>query len=82
MMVFSEQQESSFSLDLHEFEQVLLESGKDIDVSGHSMPNLIYVTREKSITSPHHYKAGALNTLVRFPNKFGDYPNLVVNPTY
>ncbi|XP_027164171.1 cellulose synthase-like protein G3 [Coffea eugenioides] len=45
--------------------QVLLQSGKDIDVSGHSMPNLIYVTREKSITSPHHYKAGALNTLLR-----------------
>jgi hypothetical protein len=31
------------------------------------MPNLIYVSREKSRTSPHHFKAGALNVLVRFP---------------
>jgi len=28
------------------------------------MPNLIYVSREKSKVSPHHFKAGALNTLV------------------
>ncbi|KAL3506593.1 hypothetical protein ACH5RR_031975 [Cinchona calisaya] len=45
--------------------QVLLESGKDKDVTGHSMPNLIYVSRQKSSTSPHHFKAGALNTLLR-----------------
>ncbi|KAG7546389.1 Cellulose synthase [Arabidopsis suecica] len=29
------------------------------------MPNLIYVSREKSKVSPHHFKAGALNTLLR-----------------
>ncbi|GMQ05846.1 hypothetical protein CsSME_00050692 [Camellia sinensis var. sinensis] len=29
------------------------------------MPNLIYVSRHKSKTSPHHFKAGALNALVR-----------------
>lgn len=45
--------------------QVLLESCKDKDVTGHPMPNLIYVSREKSRTSPNHFKAGALNTLVR-----------------
>lgn len=28
------------------------------------MPNLVYVSREKSKTYPHHFKAGALNTLV------------------
>ena len=28
------------------------------------MPNLIYVSREKNGASPHHFKAGALNTLV------------------
>lgn len=46
--------------------QVLLESGKHEDISGNSMPNLIYVSRQKSTTSPHHFKAGALNALVSF----------------
>ncbi|KAL3532892.1 hypothetical protein ACH5RR_006413 [Cinchona calisaya] len=45
--------------------QVLLESCKDKDISGNSMPNLIYVSREKSKTSQHHFKAGALNALIK-----------------
>ncbi|XP_008807239.2 cellulose synthase-like protein G3 [Phoenix dactylifera] len=45
--------------------QVLLESSKDADIMGDALPNLIYVSREKNITSPHHFKAGALNALVR-----------------
>ncbi|KAM3270694.1 cellulose synthase-like protein G2 isoform X1 [Capsicum chacoense] len=45
--------------------QVLLERDKDKDVKGFSIPNLIYVSREKSTTSPHHFKAGALNALLR-----------------
>ncbi|XP_075671691.1 cellulose synthase-like protein G3 isoform X1 [Castanea sativa] len=45
--------------------QVLLDNSKDKDISGHLMPSLIYVSREKCRTSPHHFKAGALNALVR-----------------
>ncbi|KAL7159880.1 hypothetical protein ABFS83_01G056700 [Erythranthe nasuta] len=45
--------------------QVLLNSSKDKDVTGECMPNLVYVSREKRKTSPHHFKAGALNTLLR-----------------
>ncbi|XP_050268946.1 cellulose synthase-like protein G3 isoform X2 [Quercus robur] len=45
--------------------QVLLDNSKDKDISGHLMPSLIYVSREKSRTSPHHFKAGALNALLR-----------------
>ncbi|KAM7279532.1 hypothetical protein ACFE04_006666 [Oxalis oulophora] len=46
--------------------QVLLDSSKHKDITGqHYMPNLIYVSREKSSTSPHHFKAGALNALLR-----------------
>ncbi|KAI7989419.1 Cellulose synthase-like protein G3 [Camellia lanceoleosa] len=45
--------------------QVLLETGRDKDITGESMPNLIYVSRHKSKTSLHHFKAGALNALVR-----------------
>ncbi|XP_047337464.1 cellulose synthase-like protein G3 [Impatiens glandulifera] len=45
--------------------QVILENKKDKDKSGVPMPNLIYVAREKSKMSTHHFKAGALNTLLR-----------------
>ncbi|CAN4096327.1 unnamed protein product [Withania somnifera] len=45
--------------------QVLLDSVKDKDTKGYSIPNLIYVCREKSTTSLHHFKAGALNALLR-----------------
>ncbi|XAR55157.1 Cellulose synthase (UDP-forming) [Bertholletia excelsa] len=45
--------------------QVLLDSSRDKDVSDQTMPNLIYMSREKSKTSPHHFKAGALNALLR-----------------
>ncbi|NP_001312567.1 cellulose synthase-like protein G3 [Nicotiana tabacum] len=45
--------------------QVLLESGKDRDITGDEMPNLIYLSREKSKNSPHYFKAGALNALLR-----------------
>ncbi|KAB1212587.1 Cellulose synthase-like protein G3 [Morella rubra] len=45
--------------------QVLLERGKDKDITDHGMPNLIYVSREKSRTSFHNFKAGALNVLLR-----------------
>ncbi|OMP02893.1 Cellulose synthase [Corchorus olitorius] len=43
--------------------QVILDRSEDKDVSGNYLPNLIYVSREKSKTSPHHFKAGALNAL-------------------
>ncbi|KAB2620742.1 cellulose synthase-like protein G3 [Pyrus ussuriensis x Pyrus communis] len=45
--------------------QVLLDNSKDRDITGHLMSNLIYVSREKSRASPHHFKAGALNALLR-----------------
>ncbi|XAR55158.1 Cellulose synthase (UDP-forming) [Bertholletia excelsa] len=45
--------------------QVLLDSSRDKDGSDKTMPNLIYLSREKSKTSSHHFKAGALNALLR-----------------
>ncbi|CAH9056808.1 unnamed protein product [Cuscuta epithymum] len=47
----------------HTIIQVLLESASNKDTRGHSMPNLVYVSREKSKSFPHHFKGGALNTL-------------------
>ncbi|OMP02894.1 Cellulose synthase [Corchorus olitorius] len=45
--------------------QVVLDRSKDRDVSGNHLPNLIYVSRQKNKASPHHFKAGALNALLR-----------------
>ncbi|XP_052209376.1 cellulose synthase-like protein G3 isoform X2 [Diospyros lotus] len=36
--------------------QVLLEAREDKDITGQSMPNLVYVSREKSKMSFHHFK--------------------------
>ncbi|XP_078150223.1 cellulose synthase-like protein G3 [Carex rostrata] len=54
--------------------QVLLQSSIDTDIAGHVMPNLIYVSREKSPKSPHHFKAGALNALVRVSSVLTNAP--------
>ncbi|KAL3635771.1 hypothetical protein CASFOL_020318 [Castilleja foliolosa] len=43
--------------------KVLLNCKKDTDIKGGPMPNLIYISRQKSINTTHHFKAGALNTL-------------------
>ncbi|KAK1274813.1 Cellulose synthase-like protein G3 [Acorus gramineus] len=45
--------------------QILLDSERDVDVVGHAMPSLIYVSREKRPCVHHHFKAGALNALTR-----------------
>uniref|UniRef100_A0A0A0KUZ9 Cellulose synthase-like protein G3 n=1 Tax=Cucumis sativus TaxID=3659 RepID=A0A0A0KUZ9_CUCSA len=54
--------------------QVLLESSKNKDISGEALPNLIYVSRQKSLTSHHHFKAGALNTLLRVSTTMTNAP--------
>ncbi|CAN6456151.1 unnamed protein product [Victoria cruziana] len=58
--------------------EVLLASGKDVDAMGHAMPNLVYLSREKSIASRHHFKAGALNTLLRVSSVMSNAP-IVLN---
>lgn len=50
--------------------QILLESDKDRDITGDFMPNLIYVSRQKDSSSPHHFKAGALNALVNLSAEY------------
>nr|XP_034605289.1 cellulose synthase-like protein H1 isoform X1 [Setaria viridis] len=43
--------------------KVLWDNGKAGD--GHGIPSLIYISREKGPRHPHHFKAGAMNVLVR-----------------
>ncbi|KAK4801963.1 hypothetical protein SAY86_000166 [Trapa natans] len=45
--------------------QVLVDNSRDRDANGDPMPNLIYVSRGKSHTEPHNFKAGALNALAK-----------------
>ncbi|GFP98084.1 cellulose synthase-like protein g3 [Phtheirospermum japonicum] len=45
--------------------KVLLNSKKAMDIGGGPMPNLVYISRQKNSNTTHHFKAGALNTLLR-----------------
>lgn len=50
------------------------------DVDNVKMPLLVYVSREKKPSNPHHFKAGALNVLVRliFITCFTNTSNLML----
>ncbi|XP_011022475.1 PREDICTED: cellulose synthase-like protein G3 [Populus euphratica] len=54
--------------------QVLLDASKDKDTAGNLMPNLIYVSRGKCKALPHHFKAGALNALLRVSSSMTNAP--------
>ncbi|KAL5551587.1 hypothetical protein UlMin_001763 [Ulmus minor] len=54
--------------------QVVLDKSKDEDITGHQMPNLVYVSRKKSRTSAHNFKAGALNVLLRVSATMSNAP--------
>ncbi|KAK6136411.1 hypothetical protein DH2020_029832 [Rehmannia glutinosa] len=45
--------------------QVFLGQNGGLDVEGHELPRLVYVSREKRPGFQHHKKAGAMNALVR-----------------
>uniref|UniRef100_A0A2P2K894 Uncharacterized protein MANES_02G007400 n=1 Tax=Rhizophora mucronata TaxID=61149 RepID=A0A2P2K894_RHIMU len=54
--------------------QVLLNNSRDKDIGGQFMPNLVYISREKSRTHSHHFKAGALNVLLRVSSVMTNAP--------
>ncbi|XP_031259719.1 cellulose synthase-like protein E1 isoform X2 [Pistacia vera] len=43
-----------------------------IDVEGCSLPNLVYLAREKRPQHPHNFKAGAMNALLRVSQKISN----------
>ncbi|RVW19654.1 Cellulose synthase-like protein G3 [Vitis vinifera] len=59
----------------------LLESSKDKDNASHTMPNLVYISRGKSTTLPHHFKAGALNVLLRVSGTMSNAPVILTLDT-
>ncbi|XP_057842154.2 cellulose synthase-like protein E6 isoform X1 [Cryptomeria japonica] len=45
--------------------QILLMNKEEMKVDRQGLPNLVYLAREKRPGYPHHFKAGALNALIR-----------------
>ncbi|XP_031504694.1 cellulose synthase-like protein G3 [Nymphaea colorata] len=54
--------------------EVLVAADKDTDGMGNAMPNIIYMSREKSTACHHHFKAGALNSLLRVSSLMSNAP--------
>ncbi|XVE81781.1 hypothetical protein DITRI_Ditri15bG0093500 [Diplodiscus trichospermus] len=54
------------------------ESQNANDANQAKMPLLVYVSREKSTSSPHHFKAGALNVLLRVSSLISNSPYILV----
>ncbi|XAR57381.1 Cellulose synthase (UDP-forming) [Bertholletia excelsa] len=57
-------------------------SDKDINSScstdGANMPRLVYVSREKKLSHPHQFKAGALNVLMRVSSIISNAPYVLI----
>ncbi|KAF2316448.1 hypothetical protein GH714_041789 [Hevea brasiliensis] len=55
----------------------ILIDGKDPnakDIDGCALPGLVYLAREKRPQHPHHFKAGAMNALIRVSSKISNGP--------
>ncbi|KAK7252118.1 hypothetical protein RIF29_35852 [Crotalaria pallida] len=57
--------------------EVIQENCND-DVDNVKMPLLVYVSREKRTSHPHHFKAGALNVLLRVSSVMSNAPYILV----
>ncbi|KAG8659031.1 cellulose synthase-like protein G3 [Manihot esculenta] len=58
--------------------QVILANNKSKDAGGNFMPNLIYISREKSSNTHHRFKAGASNVLLRVSAIMTNAPIILV----
>ncbi|XP_038899589.1 cellulose synthase-like protein E6 isoform X2 [Benincasa hispida] len=46
----------------------------DVDIDGCVLPKLVYMAREKRPQHPHHFKAGAMNALIRVSSEISNAP--------
>ncbi|KAK7316614.1 hypothetical protein RJT34_00206 [Clitoria ternatea] len=58
--------------------EVIQENINDDEVDNAKMPLLVYVSREKKPSQPHHFKAGALNVLLRVSAVMSNSPYILV----
>ncbi|KAL0388458.1 UNVERIFIED_CONTAM: Cellulose synthase-like protein G1 [Sesamum radiatum] len=54
------------------------ETGDGMDSDKRKIPLLVYVAREKRSSHPHHFKAGALNVLLRVSGMISNSPYILV----
>ncbi|KAJ8770304.1 hypothetical protein K2173_013258 [Erythroxylum novogranatense] len=47
---------------------------KFVDSEGQPLPTLVYLAREKRPQYPHHFKAGAMNSLIRVSSRISNSP--------
>ncbi|CAM8985987.1 unnamed protein product [Rhodiola kirilowii] len=45
-----------------------------VDISGEPLPTVVYLAREKRRNYSHHFKAGAMNTLIRVSSRISNAP--------
>nr|XP_027061310.1 cellulose synthase-like protein E6 isoform X2 [Coffea arabica]XP_027063968.1 cellulose synthase-like protein E6 isoform X2 [Coffea arabica] len=56
--------------------QILIDrrNPNSVDIDGHQLPTLVYLSREKRPQRPHHFKAGSMNALIRVSSKISNAP--------
>ncbi|XP_021749406.1 cellulose synthase-like protein E1 [Chenopodium quinoa] len=59
-------------------ENILEDDAATINPESIRMPLLVYLAREKRPTQPHHFKAGALNSLLRVSSTLSNSPYILV----
>ncbi|KAF3954855.1 hypothetical protein CMV_019854 [Castanea mollissima] len=62
--------------DHHTILQILID-GRDfeaVDIQGQPLPTLVYLAREKRAQYHHHFKAGAMNALIRVSSRISNNP--------
>ncbi|OIT28966.1 PREDICTED: cellulose synthase-like protein E6 [Nicotiana attenuata] len=63
--------------DHHTIIQILIDkrdSSENVDVVGQILPTLVYLAREKRPQHHHHFKAGAMNALIRVSARISNSP--------
>ncbi|XP_070027838.1 cellulose synthase-like protein E6 isoform X3 [Nicotiana sylvestris] len=60
--------------DHHTIIQILIDSSENADVVGQILPTLVYLAREKRPQHHHHFKAGAMNALIRVSARISNSP--------
>ncbi|KAF8401838.1 hypothetical protein HHK36_012784 [Tetracentron sinense] len=74
----SHSQSTEFMADRETIKVIHVKSNGAIDMDHAAMPLLVYVSREKRPTHPHHFKAGALNVLLRVSGVLSNSPYILV----
>ncbi|KAK7299922.1 hypothetical protein RJT34_10751 [Clitoria ternatea] len=75
-MGFSEWNPETTQQDHHPIVQMIID-GRDtnaVDEDGFRLPTVVYVAREKRHNYPHHFKAGAINALIRVSSEISNAP--------